>query len=469
MRSLTRFLAMCMFIGILSGLPGLSIAGEGGLTPAMITDFQKAFTPDFRGRAVYNAGTNNDIDKLALNREVLNRHNDHFNFKIDVGGITDQKSSGRCWLFASLNVIRPLVMKQNNLKDFEFSQNYLAFWDKLEKANCFLEYVIAFRDRDVMDRELQLLLEHPFGDGGYWSYVTALIDKYGAVPKEIMPETNNSGKTGTMNRVISRKLRQSAAILRDMHAEGKSLTELRAKKENVLREIFSMLAMNLGVPPTEFVWRYESKDSTISEEKTYTPRGFYEEFVGIDLDEYVTIFNNPLKPYGEHYTCALSRDMYDAEDFHYVNVEMSVLKELALKSLLDSQVVVFSCDVGKDQDRGRGIMAMNIFDYGALFGSDLNMSKKDRARYFESSSNHMMALIGVDTADGKPVKWLVENSWGDDDGDKGYFTMYDEWFDMYVYDVVVKKTYVPEKILKLFERKPEILPAWDPMSRMMRK
>ncbi|MBN2227858.1 MAG: C1 family peptidase [candidate division Zixibacteria bacterium] len=468
MKAISRFLAIGVLLVLTAGLP-VWAAGEGGLTSDAIAEFRTAFHPDIRGRAVYNAVTNNDINNLALNRDVLNCHNDHFNFKIDVGGITDQKSSGRCWLFASLNALRPIVMKKHNLKDFEFSQNYLAFWDKLEKANSFLEYVIEFRDRDVQDRELQLLLEHPFGDGGYWSYVTALIDKYGAMPKEIMPETNSSGKTGTMNRVISNKLRQGAATLRAMHTDGKSIAELRTAKERILGEIYGMLVMNLGQPPTDFVWRYESKDSSISEKKAYTPRGFYKEFVAIDLSEYVTIFNNPLKPYGEHYSCALSRDMYDAEDFHYVNMEMSVLKELALKALLDSQVVVFSCDVGKDQVRGKGIMAANIYDYGSLFGCNLEMSKEDRARYFESSSDHMMALIGVDTVDGKPVKWLVENSWGDDDGAKGYFTMYDDWFDMYVFDVVIHRQYVPEKILKIFDREPEVIPAWDPMSRLLRK
>jgi len=468
MKSFPRYLIILGAIGLLAGMPAVSWSGEGGLSADNIESFRTALDIDARGRVVFNAVTNNDINKLALNRELINQHNDHFNHKLDVGGITDQKSSGRCWLFASLNVLRPIVMKKHDLKDFEFSQNYLAFWDKLEKANCFLEYMIVFRDRDPLDRELQLYLESPFGDGGYWSYAQALIAKYGAVPKEIMPETNSSGKTGTMNRVISRRLRQGAAVLRRMHSEGQSVTALRGEKEKILGEIYGMLAVNLGEPPTEFRWRYEASDSTISTEKRYTPQSFYKEFVGVDLAEYVTIFNNPLKPYEKHYSCALSRDMYDGEDFHYVNMEMSVLKELALKALLAGEVVTFSCDVGKDQDRKRGIMAMEIFDYGALFDSDLDMTKEDRARYFESSSNHMMALIGVDTADGRAVKWLVENSWGDDDGAKGYWTMYDDWFDMYVYDVVIRREHVPERILKVFEEEPVILPAWDPMSRMIR-
>ncbi|UCD17837.1 MAG: C1 family peptidase [Candidatus Zixiibacteriota bacterium] len=444
-------------------------AGEGSLTGETIDRFRSSFDMDPHTRATYNAITNNDINSLALNRELLSNHNTLFGHKIETKGITNQKSSGRCWLFSSLNMLRPLVIKKNNLDGFEFSQNYLAFWDKMEKANCFLEYIIEFRDRDPLDRELQLILEHPYSDGGYWDYVVALIRKYGAVPKDAMPETNNSGKTGIMNKVISRKLRQSAAILRKMHQAGKSLPELQAEKEKILAEIYRMLMFNLGEPPADFAWRYEDKDSLLSELKTYTPRSFYDEFIGIDLGQYVNLFDNPTKEYRRHYQCALSRNMYDGEDVHYASIEVDKLKEIAMKSILADDPVVFSCDVGKDQYGKAGIMALDIFDYGSLFNTDLTMTKRERALYFESSSDHMMVLIGVDTVDGKPVKWLVENSWGDERGDKGYWTLYNDWFDMYVYDITVKREYVPEEILQIFDQKPIVLPPWDPMSRMVRR
>jgi bleomycin hydrolase len=417
---------------------------------------------DSHTRAMYNAITNSDISGLALNRNVLRQHNEIFSHKIEAKGITNQKKSGRCWLFAGLNVMRPVVIEKHNLKNFEFSQNYLAFWDKLEKANNFLERIIEFRDRGILDRQMEFLLRKPIPDGGYWENVVNLVEKYGVVPKEIMPETNSSGNTGLMNALISRKLRADAVKLRQMHEDDKPVKKLRAKKAKMLAEVYKMLVMNLGEPPEEFHWRFEDANSVVSDLKTYTPQSFYDVFVGVDLRQYVDIFNDPSKPYGKHYQIALTRNLYDGDDAHFANVEMQTLKAIAVKAMLADEPLWFSCDVGKDQSREHGIMAMELFDYDSIYGTKMVMTKAQRSLFRESVPNHAMVLIGVDMQGERPVKWLVENSWGEDKGSKGRWALYDSWFDTNVYSIIVKKEYVPKEVLKIFEQPAVKRPVWDP-------
>jgi bleomycin hydrolase len=443
-------------------------AGDGALTSEMINRIKGTFKMDPHSEAIYNAITNNDINNLALNRDLLRQNNELFSHKIQTKGITNQKSSGRCWLFAGLNLMRPLVIEKHKLNAFEFSQNYLAFWDKMEKANCFLEHMIDFRDRDILDREMEILLRDPISDGGWWEYVAALIKKYGAVPKEIMPETNSSGNTGMMNGLLSRKLREDAVNIRKMAGQGSGVDDLRAEKEKMLGDIYRMLVLNLGEPPIEFQWRYEEKDSTVTPLKTYTPKSFFDEFVDIDLDQYVSIFNDPAKELDKHYQISLSRDIYDGQDINYVTVESGLLKDMAMKSVLGDEPVWFACDVGKDQDGKDGIMAMNIYDYGSIYDLDFNMTKAERTLYRESSPNHAMVFIGVDVKDGKPLKWQVENSWGTERGAEGYWTLYDSWFDNHVYEIIVNKKYVPKNIMAIFAQPPIIVPPWDPMFELIK-
>jgi bleomycin hydrolase len=440
-----------------------ALADDGSLSNDVIANIRASFHMDSQTRAMYNAITNNDINNLALNRDIVNAKNDIFSHKIKTNGITNQKSSGRCWLFAGLNILRPKVIEKYKLSDFEFSENYLSFWDKMEKANSFLEFIIELRDHDLMDRELDIILERPFGDGGYWKYVVALIDKYGAVPKDIMPETHSSEKTGTMNKLISRKLRTGAVELRAMAADGKTVDEMRSAKKKILDDVYKMLVMNLGEPPTEFEWRYENRDTVISDKKTYTPQTFYKEFVGIDLNDYANLLNDPSKEYGKHYQLKLSRNIYDGSDVDYANVDIDMLKKMAAKSVLDDEPVWFGNDVGKDQSRSLGIMADDLYDYGSIFNTNMSLTKADQLLYRESAPNHAMVLVGVDIKNDKPVKWLVENSWGEKNGDKGYWTMYDSWFDSHVYNVIVKKKYVPKEILEIFKQPVVELPPWDPM------
>ncbi len=463
-KSQTAFVVPLVVVFAVSSL----FAGEGALTTEVIDKIHSSFEMDTHTRAMYNSITNNDISSLALNREVLRRHNEIFSHKIETKGITNQKKSGRCWLFAGLNILRPKVIENNNLESFEFSQNYLAFWDKLEKANCFLEHIIEFRDRDILDREMEFILRKPIPDGGYWENVVNLVEKYGVVPKDIMPETNSSGNTSLMNVLVSRKLRAGAVKLREMHEENKPVEKLRAKKTEMLAEVYKMLVMNLGEPPSEFQWRFEDANSVVSELTTYTPKSFYEEFVGVDLREYVDIFNDPSKPYGKHYQIALTRNLYDGDDAHFANVEMRTLKDIAVKAVLADEPIWFACDVGKDQSREHGIMAMEMFDYDSIYGTDMAMTKAQRSLFRESVPNHAMVFIGVDMQKNKPTKWLVENSWGDEKGSEGLWTLYDSWFDTYVYSIIVKKEYVPDEVLKIFEQPAIKRPVWDPVYSFVR-
>ncbi|HLB75218.1 MAG TPA: C1 family peptidase [Sedimentisphaerales bacterium] len=439
-----------------------AFGAEGGLSGEAIEEIRGSFEMDAHTRAMYNSITNNDISGLALNRDIMREHNALFSHKIKTKDITNQKSSGRCWLFAGLNVLRPAALEKYKLKEFELSQNYLTFWDKLEKANCFLENIIEFRKRDMMDREMEFILRDPVPDGGYWENVVNLVEKYGVVPSRIMPETNSSGNTALMNALIGRKLRADAVKLRRMAGDKNSVKKLRVEKVKMLGEVYKMLVMNLGEPPKQFEWRFEDANSVVSEVNEYTPKSFFEEFMGVDVRQYVDVFNDPSKEYGRHYSIDLTRNIRDGQDNHFANVKIEALKEIASKAVLDDEPVWFGCDVGKDQSREHGIMAMGMFDYDSIYGTDMSMSKAERSLFRESVPNHAMVFVGVDMREGKPAKWLVENSWGKEKGSEGMWTLYDTWFDTNVYSVIVKKKYVPEEVLKIFEQPAERRPPWDP-------
>ena len=438
-----------------------------GLSPEVLKDLRASCPLDASTRALMNAITNNDVRGLALNRELYNRHNDVFNHKVDVKGITDQASSGRCWLFAGLNILRPAVIKKHNLSEFEFSQNYLFFWDKLEKANLFLEAVIETRGRDLDDRELQVLVKDPVPDGGWWSFVVALIEKYGAVPKETMHETSNTKNTRIMNTFLARLMRHDAVELRAMAAKGSGVPVLRARKVEMLKDVYRLLVLHLGLPPQEFVWRYEDKDNKVHEAK-HTPQSFYREVVGVSLAEYVAVFDHAAKPYNKRYVLKYDRNMADSPDVDFINMSIRNIKGSVLEALLAGEPVWFAADAGAENDRKEGVFAVGMYDYRSLLGVNMELTKAERILYFDSSPNHAMAFVGADTLDGGATKWRVENSWGTDVGDKGYWTMYDDWFDEYVYGVIINKSYLSPDVLSLLATKPETLPAWDPMRAMLR-
>ncbi len=436
----------------------LAADGGGKLDPALTKSLQQSLKMDTATRALLNALTANNAQNLALNRSIVQNYNDVFNHKLDAKGITDQKRSGRCWLFASLNILRPEVMKKYKLDSFEFSEGYLAFWDKLEKANFFLETVIEMRDRKPFDRELDYFMKDPINDGGWWRYVVALIDKYGVVPKDVMPDTFSAGNTKVMNNVLATKLRVDAVELQKMAAAKKSVKEMREAKRKMLAEVYRMLVLNYGQPPEEFTYRYVDKDKKVSQPKKYTPRKFYQDWVGVDLSQYVNICNDPTNPYRKLYRLRHVRNVVGAADVYYVNLPIDVIKSMAAKAVIDGQPTMFSADALKDMDRTQGIMQAGLYDYATLYGVDLHLSKADRLKTRDGGANHAMVFIGLDVQKGKPVKWLVENSWGKSHGNGGLWTMYDKWFDEHVYSIIIKKAYVPNDVLKLYQEEPVELP-----------
>jgi len=386
-------------------------------------------------------------------------------------------------MFAGFNVMRPKVINELGLDGFEFSSAYLQFWDKMEKSNLYLEDVIELRDADRLDREWELINEWMVGDGGWWNYVTSLIEKYGTVPSSAMPETHSSENTKTMNAVLERLLRSRAASLLEASEAGADIKQLRDLKRAAMAEVYRFLALNLGEPPSEFEWRYERKkrddnnesadpedgqdapkvaQERLSELKRYTPQSFYKEFVGVDLSEFVALYHDPAQPTGKHYRFSRARNIAGEPEMDFVNLEIEALKAIAVKSVLANQPMWFAVNMGVDQSKDHGLMESELFDYEALFGIEMPFSKGDRARFNAGASNHAMVLMGVDLQDGKPRKWLVENSWGDDKGNKGTWTLYDGWFDEHVYTVIVHKDHVPAKTLAVFEEEAEILPSWYP-------
>lgn len=455
-----------------------SAQDPGALTPEFLKTLREGYELSGEDLVRHNAVTNNEINKLALNRQVVAGEDGHFSHKIKTKGITNQKSSGRCWMFAGLNVMRPKVIHEQGLEKFEFSTAYLQFWDKMEKSNLYLEDVIELRDADRLDREWLLVNEWMVGDGGWWNYVVGLIGKYGVVPASVMPETHSSENTRTMNLVLERLLRAKANGILEAARSGEKVPALRKLKEKALADVYRFLTINLGEPPTEFEWRYKSKgekdksddkeeglppvEEEVTAWKTYTPQSFYREFVGIDLADFVCLYNDPSQKIGEHYRFHRARNMAGANDMSFANVSIEEMKATGVKSVLANEPMWFAVNMGFDQSSEHGLMEVDLFDYETLFGLELDMNKADRAVFGAGASNHAMTLMGVDLKDGKPQKWLVENSWGDDKGKKGQWTLYDDWFTEHVYTIIVNKKHVSPKTLSVFEKKARVLPAWYP-------
>lgn len=456
----------CIFavLVLLTAAGAITAAPSGGLSEGLIRDLMS--TPlTGTDKLLADIVANKNVTDVALNRDQLIAHSKIFNFKIKTGDITNQKSSGRCWMFAGFNILRPQVIKKFKLKSFEFSQNYLMFWDKLEKANLFLQVMIEMAGRPLDDRELSILMEEPFGDGGWWTYFADLAAKYGVVPMEVMPETYNSSTSGTMNSLIGLKLKEMGMGLRGMVLAGKPQGEVEKAKTEMIKQIYHWLVMNLGQPPKEFTWRYETTDSSAiaTYSKTLTPVEFYKDVIGCDLRDYVALFNIPNKDLYDAYSLRFSRGMYDRTDFVIVNVPSDTLRAYAAKVILDSTPVWFAADIGRENYGTDGILKRGIFDYAAVYGTTFEMPKADLIQTRIITANHAMTFLGVDTLGGQVQKWLVENSWGGDRGDKGMWTMYNDWFDRYVFGLVIHKKYLSEQLVKLSQKEPTVLPPWDPM------
>jgi len=436
----------------------------GAISTDLLSQIQHRVKKDNYTKAMMHAVSENSVQKLAFNRKAVEGLDFHFAHKIESKSITNQKSSGRCWLFTALNTLRPGIVKKHHLKSFEFSENYLFFWDQFEKANLFLEGIIATSKKSSDDREVEWLFKNSIGDGGVWNMMVDLVEKYGAVPKAAMPETYNSDKTSVMSRLLRQKLRQQGMLLRRLAGQGKSLQALREQKIVMLGDIYRILAISLGEPPNKFSWRYEDADGKLSSLVQYTPQSFFKTFVGVALDDYVLLMDDPTKPYYKLYEIKYDRNRFDGSNWTFVNVPSQRLKTIAKASILDDKPLYFSCDVGKQLNKKDGILALGQYDYDSVFGVSFKMTKAERILSFQSGSSHGMSLVGVDTsASGAPTKWLLENSWGSKAGHEGYLIMTDQWFDAYMFRLVAHKKFIPAEILKVLKQKPILLPPWDRM------
>lgn len=459
MNKRTFILASALLVLCGTGAFAQKQSRNGGISAEMLTEIRKGYEGTASDKAVRNALNAAAINVLAANSENIAMIDTHFSDEVKTKGRTNQKSSGRCWLFTGLNVLRSRMIDKYDLGAFTFSQNYVFFYDQLEKANLFLQGVIDTKELSFDDRKVDWLFRNPIGDGGQFTGVSNLIMKYGVVPSDVMPETYCANSTSQMRAQIATKLREDGLKLRDAAAK-----DCPAMKTEMLKEIYRMLVLCLGEPLVEFEWtRYDSKGNFVST-KTYTPKSFYNEYVGADLENnYIMVMNDPTREYGKVYEIDYDRHVYDGQNWLYINLPIERIKEMAIASIKDNTAMYFSCDVAKFMDRQKGTLDLNNFDYGSLFGTTFPMDKRQRVQTHASGSSHAMTLIAVDLKDGKPVKWMVENSWGADSGYKGNLIMTDEWFDNYMFRLVVEKKYVPSDVMNMLNQKPTLLPAWDPM------
>ena len=437
---------------------------NGGITPQMLERMKAGMDLSPSKKAVRNALSGNNIDKLASNPDAKNSFDTHFSHRVKSEGITDQHSSGRCWLFTGLNMLRSQIMAEKGMPELKLSQNYNFFFDQLEKSNLFLQSIIDLAERPMDDKTVDWLFRHPLSDGGQFTGLSDNLMKYGIVPAEIMGETFSANNTSRLSSLIALKLREYGLELRKMHAEGKGEKEISAKKQAMLGEVYGMLAITLGTPPSEFTYTLRDKDGNAVSTKTYTPQQFYREFAGNDLrNNYVMLMNDPSREFYRLYEIDLDRHVYDGKNWTYINLPVEEIKKVAIESIKDSTMMYFSCDVGKFLDRDRGVLDPDNYDYASLMGVDFGMDKADRIRTYASASSHAMTLMAVDLdAEGRPIKWMVENSWGPGAND-GHLIMTDRWFDEYMFRLVADRKYVPAKILDILSQKPVRLPAWDPL------
>ena len=435
---------------------------KGGITAEMLQEIRTGQTNSAAEKAARNALALNPIAELATNAENLAMIDTHFSHRVRTKGITDQHQSGRCWLFTGLNVLRAKMIDDLDLPSLEFSQNYLFVYDQLEKSNLFLQGVIDTKHLPMDNRQVEWLFKNPLNDGGQFTGVSNLVMKYGVVPAEVMPENYQSNNTAQVGNLLKLKLREFGLTLR----EQKDRRSTVALKTEMLKEIYSMLVRAYGVPPTEFEWTRHDKDGNPIETKRYTPKSFYQEYFGnIDLENnFVMVMNDPTREYHKVYEIEYDRHVYDGDNWLYLNLPIEEVKALAIASIKDNTAMYFSCDVGKYLLSKKGTLDINNFDYESLMGVEFPMNKEQRVRTFASGSSHAMTLIAVDLdEDGNPKKWMVENSWGANSGWKGNLIMTDEWFEEYMFRVVIDKKYIPAETLKLLEQKPIMLPSWDPM------
>ncbi|MCI0811036.1 MAG: C1 family peptidase, partial [Chloroflexi bacterium] len=413
--------------------------GPGALTQESVAGFRESFDADPSKRLVQNVVTQHDVNDVALSRSIVTESPHSFSIVLDDWSVTNQAKSGRCWMFAGLNLCRVDTRNILNVKDFEFSQNYLMFWDKLERANFILEAVIETADRPAGDRTVAFLLQNPISDGGQWDMFTALVAKHGVVPKSAMPETESSANSSRMNASLNYQTRQGAKRIRDAYTEESGLDELRAIKDRTLKVVYDMLCIHLGTPPTEVDWQWKDKDGEFTRPGKLTPLEFATNYLQTDIHDYVSLVHDPREtsPEGATFTVEYLGNVVDAPPIKYLNVNIQLMKDITQKMLEDGKPVWMGCDTGKQMHRDLGLWDAELFDYAGVYGADFSLDKAARLEYHQTSMTHAMMFTGVDVVDGVPRRWRVENSWDDKVGNKGFFLMNDSWFAEYMFEIAV--------------------------------
>jgi bleomycin hydrolase len=428
-----------------------------------------AMEADFDSKPAYrvmqNAVTQVSVQSLANRREVVTGAMPSLSVVLDDWPITDQKQSGRCWLFAGLNLLRAGAMKKMRLKEFEFSQNFLLFWDKLEKANYFLEAIIDTAASPIGDRTVDFLLQSPVADGGQWNMFVNLVRKYGLAPKSAMPESESSSNTRAMNDRLCSKLRQGAKALREMHAGGAGLPELRRQKREIMTAIHRILCIHLGTPPSRFDWQWKDSKKKFHRDLGLSPQQFASKYVTLPMDDYVTLVNDPrpTSPYGRVFTVGYLGNVVGGRPVRYLNVHIDVMKHIAMRTLQGGEPVWFGCDVIQQMDRDLGLWHANLRDYEAIYDTTFALDKASRLLYGHTCMTHAMLFTGVDVVAGKSRWWRVENSWGEKIGQKGFCLMSDSWFGEHMFEIAARRSFLPPALQRALTLPPIVLPPWDPM------
>ncbi len=433
------------------------------LTLDEIAKFQQDYQQNKQNKIAELAVVNNGVQKASFNGEGIRDLNRTFSIEIPTDNVTDQKQSGRCWLFAALNVLRHKFAKQYHTKNFTFSQSYLFFWDRIERANIFFNHILETADKPVDDRTVHFYLQAPDTDGGQWHMAISLIRKYGLVPTYAQDESFTANNTAAFNQALNMKLREDGLVLRKLAQAGKN-DEIEQKRQEYLSEIYRMAVIAFGQPVQKFDLEFKDDDGNYKLDQNITPLDFFHNYFEDDLDDYVVLFNAPDHEYDKLYAFPFEDNVEGGSPVRFLNTKIENLKEAAIKQLKDGETIWFGCYVGKQSDRQKGILAANLYETDTIFGIETKLNKKERLQTGASGSTHAMTFVGVDVVDGKPRQWKVENSWGTKVGDKGYFVMDDKWFDEYLFKVVVKKQYLPEKLVKIAEGEATPVPCWDSMA-----
>ena len=440
------------------------------LTRKLVTGMRRDFESNPAHRVLQNAVTQVSVKSLATSRDVVTTSDHSFSIVLDDWKVTHQMATGRCWMFAGLNLLRAGAMKKMSIKNFEFSQNFILFWDQLEKANYFLEAMIELADRDVDDRTVAFLLNRPIDDAGQWGMLTNVISKYGLVPKAAMPESQSSSNTLEMTRIITSKLREGARTLRTRHAGKADLKSLRALKQEILAVIHRILCIHLGTPPDALDWQWSDKKKKSHRDGTMTPHSFARKYVTLPLEEYACLMHDPRKssPQGRMFAVEYLGNVVGGAQVRYLNIDIELMKRVAMRSLQNGEPVWFGCDVAKQLEEKRGVWDAGLRDLETLYGTTFSLDKPNRLLYGDTRMTHAMLFTGVDIVRGKPRRWRVENSWGEECGQDGFYIMNDSWFNEHMFEMVARKKLLPAKLQQALARKPIVLPAWDPMGALAR-